>query len=368
MNNLPYFFLLLKKNIGLWTLIATGSFSKIDTAHTEYIRMSPYAMILKNYSLSKNDTFKEIWITSGHGETSINFTTSSSKYQDSMKYYFGANEISGSMSGGYTINGTNVHNSTDMLGPMDIGLDQKVSVFLGRSGEHEYKIDLMYLAKNYQELRDRFMDSVRIADSVKYGLGPPMEGMRARPKPFAARLLDSAMRINLVDHRKITDAENNQLVSRGIEILNKAIKADSTYLEAYDLKFGWEKELKRYDNLIVTGKKILKLTSGHPEAEVPLRMGESYELTNNIDSAKAYYQRALSLYDQQINEMKQNNATSDYEMSYKALVLILLNREQEGRAIFKELSEAPSVDEYEKQEYHNYFMTSRDKFLKDFKP
>ena len=368
MNNLPYFFLLIKKNIALWTLIASGSFSKIDTAHTEYEKMSPHFMILKNYSLSPTDIFKEISMMSTGWETHIDFTTSNTKYLDSMKYYFGTNQISGSISGGYTMNGTTVHNSTDMLGPLDIGLDRKVDVFLGPSGEHEYKISLMLQAKNAMELRDRFMDSVRTADSAKYGIGPIMEGMPSRPKPFAARLLDSAMRTSRVDHRKLTDAENNQLISRCVLILNKAIKADSTYFEAYNLKFGWEQELKRYDSLIVTGQKILKLTSGQPEAEILLRMGESYELTNHTDSAKAYYQRALSLYDNQINEMKQNNVVSHYEMSFKALVLILLHRDEEGRAIFKELSEAPSVDEYEKQEYHKYLITSRDKFLKNFKP
>jgi hypothetical protein len=362
MNNLPYFFLLLKKNIALWTLIATGSFSKIDTVHTECIRMSPNFMILKNYSLSGTDIFKEIGIMSTGWETNVDFTTSNSKYLDSLKYYFGTSSISGSMEGGYTINGTAVHNSTDMIGPIDIGLDRKVDVFLGRSGEHEYKITLLLQAKNSMELRDRFMDSVRRADSAKYGIGPIMEGMGGRPKPFAARLLDSAMRINMVDHRKITDVENNRLVSQGIAILNKAIKADSSYLEAYDLKFGWEKELKRYGNLIVTGKKIMKLTSGQPQAEVPLRMGECYELINNIDSAKAYYQRALSLYDQQLTEMKQNNATSDYEMSYKALVLILLNREEEGRAIFKELSDNQATNKFERQLYQNYLKTPRDEF------
>ena len=368
MNNLPYFFLLIKKNIALWTLIATGSFSKIDTVHIEYIRMSPYFMILKNYSLNKTDTFKEITIMSTGWQTNVDFTTSNSKYLDSLKYYFGTSSISGSMEGGYTINGTAVHNSTDMIGPIDIGLNRKVSVFLGRSGEHEYKISLMLHAKNYMELQDRFMDSVRRVDSAKYGLNPMMEGIRGRPKPFAARLLDSAMRTNMVDHRKLTKAENNRRVSRSIEILNKAIKADSTYLDAYQLKFGWEQELKRYDSLIVTGKKILKLTSDQPEAEIILRMGESYELTNNIDSAKACYQRALSLYDQQIVEMKRNNAASDYEMSYKALVLILLNREREGRAILRNLSEAASVNKYMRQEYHDFSLEPKDKFLKDFKP
>jgi hypothetical protein len=156
MDKLPYFFVLLKKNIALWTLIATGSFSKIDTGHIKYIRLSPYAMILKNYSLSKNDTFKEIWIMSTDWETAINFTTSNSKYQDSMKYYFGTSKISGMMSGGYTIGDTTYNNATNVLDPIDIGLDRKVSVFLGRSGEHEYKIDLLLNAKDHYARMRKF--------------------------------------------------------------------------------------------------------------------------------------------------------------------------------------------------------------------
>jgi len=352
----------------MWTLITTGSFSKIDTVHNEYLQFSPHLVILKNYKLSDSDIFKEVSIMSTGWETSIDFKTSESKYSDNMKYYFGTNSVRGSMSGGFTINDSTINNSSNFLGPVDIGLDRKLDVFVGRSGEHDYNVSLMLQAKNYMELRDRFMDSVRRADSAKYGIGPIMEGMPGSPKPFAARLLDSAMRTNMVDHRKLTDAENNQLVSQGIEILNKAIRADSSYLEAYELKFGWEQELKRYDSLIVTGKKIIKATSGQPGAEVILRMGESYELLNNIDSAKAYYQRALYLYDQQINEINQGSASSDYEMSYKALVLILLNREQEGRAIFKDLSENPKVNGLERTLYHNYLVKPRDEFLQKMAP
>jgi tetratricopeptide (TPR) repeat protein len=313
MNNLPYFFALLKKNIALWTLIATGSFSKIDTAHNQYVRMSPYALILKNYSVSKNDTFKEIWITSTPWDTHVDFTTSDPKYVDSMKYYFGTKEIRGSMSGGYTINNVNVHNSTNMLGPIDIGLDRKVNVFLGQSGEHEYKITLMLEAKNAMELRDRFMDSMRRADSAQYGLGPMVPGMPGSPKPFAARLLDSAMRVDMVDHRKLTKAENDQLISQSIGILDKAIKVDSTFLDAYELKFGYEEELKRYDKLIITGKKILKLSPGQPE--IIYRMGECYELTGKIDAAKSSYRQALLLYDQQLSNLDKNNGYDSYEMS-----------------------------------------------------
>jgi hypothetical protein len=346
--------------------MATGSFSQIDTAHTQYIRMSPYAIILKNYSISRNDTFKEIWIMSTGWKVSIDFTTSNSKYVDSLKYYFGTSSISGSMEGGYTMNDTTVHNSTDMLGPIDIGLDRKVSVFLGRSGEHEYKVSLMLFAKDYLQRQDKFLDSVRIVDSATYGIGPRY-GMPGKPKPFAARLLDSAMNVGMGGERRITDTERKQLAGQKINIINKAIKTDSSYLDAYELKFGWEVELKRYDSIILTGKKILNLAS-FDSAQVMYRIGECYELTGKIDSAKSYYQKALSLYEEQLSKMDKNDRGSNYEMSYKALVLILLNREQEGRAIYKELSESPMVNKFEKELYHNYLVTSRDDFLKKLDP
>jgi len=366
MNNLPYFFVLLKKNIALWTIIATGSFSKIDTAHTEYIMMSPHALMLKNYSIDRDNTFKEIWIMSTGWEVSIDFTTSSSKYQDSLKYYFGTSSISSSMEGGYTMNDTTVHNSTDMLAPIDIGLDRKVSVFLGRSGEHEYKVSLLLLAKDHLQRQAKFMDSVRKADSVMYGIGP-RDGMPGSPKPFAAKLLDSAMYLGMGAERPITAIERKQLAGRQIDIINKAIKVDSTYPDAYELKFGWEIELKRYDSIIVTGKRILHFGSDD-SAAVIYRIGECYELTGKTDSAKSWYQKALSLYDQQIDKIDKNDSRLGYTMSHKALVLILLNREQEGREIFKKLAEAPMVNKFEKEMYHNYLVTSRDSFLQKLDP
>ena len=366
MNNLPYFFLLLKKNIALWTVIATGSFAKIDTAHTEYIRMSPHALILKNYALSRNDTFKEIWITSTGWRVSVDFTTSNSKYQDSLKYYFGTSSISGSMEIGYTMSDTAVHHSTDVLGPIDIGLNRKVSVFLGRSGEHEYRVSLMLLTKDHIQREAKFMDSLRKADSAAYGIGPH-DGMPGSPKPFAERLLDSALNLGMEGDRRITDDEHKQLAGQKINIINKAIKVDSSYRDAYELKFGWEIELKRYDSIIVTGKQILNMGS-YDSAKIMYRIGECYELTGKIDSVKSWYQSALSLYDQQISKMDKNDRELGYTMARKALVLILLNREQEGRSIFKKLSDAATTDKFEKLMYDNYLMTSRDKFLQKLDP
>jgi len=296
----------------------------------------------------------------------MDFTTSSSKYLDSIKYYFGTSSITGSMEGGYTMNDTTVHNSTDMLGPIDIGLDRKVSVFLRRSGQHEYRVSLLLHTKDYLQQQAKFLDSVRKVDSATYGI-EPRNGMPGEPKPFAARLLDSAMNLGMEGERRMTDNERKQLAVQKINIINKAIKVDISYRDAYELKFGREIELKRYDSIIVTGKKMLNL---HPydSAQVEYRIGECYELTGKIDSAKSYYQKALSLYDQQISKMDKNDGGFSYAMSYKALVLILLNRQQEGRAIFKKLSEAPMTNNFEKEVYHNYLVTSRDEFLQKLDP
>lgn len=200
------------------------------------------------------------------------------------------------------MNDTTVHNSTDMLGPIDIGLDRKVSVFFGRSGKHEYRVSLMLNAKDYLKRQAKFLDSVRKVDSATYGMGPRY-GMPGSPKPFAARLLDSAMNVGMESERRITDAERKQLAGQKINIINKAIKTDSSYLDAYELKFGWEIELKRYDSIIVTGKKMLNLAS-YDSAQIMYRIGECYELTGKIDSAKSYYKKALSLYDEQLMRIK----------------------------------------------------------------
>lgn len=66
--------------------------------------------------------------------------------------------------------------------------------------------------------------------------------------------------------------------------------------------------------------------------------------------------------------MDKKDSGFSYEMSFKALVLVLLNREQEGRTIFKELSETPITNKFEKEMYHNYLMTSRDVFLHKLDP
>lgn len=366
MNNLPYFFLLLKKNIALWTIITTGSFAKIDTAHTEFDRISPYFLILKNYSINKNDTFKEIRIMSTGWLLSINFITSTSKYLDSLKYYFGTSTVSGSMEGGYAMGDSTVHNSSDMLEPIDIGLDRKVRVFLERSGEHEYKVSLLLHTKDYIQRQSKFMDSLNKADSTNYGI-MPQYGMPGRPKPPTEKLLDSALYFGTGGDRRITDDESKQLAVQRINIINKAIKTDTSYLNAYELKLGWEIELKRYDSIIVTGKKVLKLHTDD-SAKVLYRIGECYELTGKIDSARSYYKKALPLYDQQISKMDKNESQFSFLMSCKALVLILLHKEQEGRAIFKELSETPMMNKYLKEMYHNYLMTTRDEFLQKLDP
>jgi hypothetical protein len=93
------------------------------------------------------------------------------------------------------------------------------------------------------------------------------------------------------------------------------------------------------------------------------QIGGAYELTGHSDSAKVYYQEALSLYDQQMSKMDKNKEYYQYLMSKKALVFILLNREQEGRSIFKKLSETPGMNKLEKQMYQNYLLTPRDEFL-----
>lgn len=101
MKDLPYFFLLMKKNVIFWTIITTSSFSKIDfrNTNTEYTFSASGILILKNYSLSKDDVFKQVWVMTGKIGTMFTFETPYFKYQNNMHYYFNADSLMGRFEG-----------------------------------------------------------------------------------------------------------------------------------------------------------------------------------------------------------------------------------------------------------------------------
>jgi hypothetical protein len=168
MNNLPYFFLLMKKNIILWTIITTGSFSKIDLTNTEHSFVAPSYLVLKNYVLSKQDTLRQVEVIADKMATTFIFETPYSKYQNNMHYYFGTDSPMGRIESSYEIDGEKVSSSTDAYSPIDIGIHKQVSVSVGRSNANAFKIVIRAYPEEEEKKLQMKVDSILKADSVKH--------------------------------------------------------------------------------------------------------------------------------------------------------------------------------------------------------
>ncbi|HEX8350600.1 MAG TPA: hypothetical protein VF598_11600, partial [Hymenobacter sp.] len=57
MEPLPYFLILLKKNIVLCSIITSGSFANVDLSKTEHNFHSNQAIDFLNFCLGENETF-----------------------------------------------------------------------------------------------------------------------------------------------------------------------------------------------------------------------------------------------------------------------------------------------------------------------
>jgi len=100
-DSLPYFLQLIKQNILLHAIIASGGFSNIDLKNIEHNIFTEKAIVFYNFSLSSNDSFEYVNFSiiedvSNPSETIMEFSflTRDSKYFENTKHYFNENENS----------------------------------------------------------------------------------------------------------------------------------------------------------------------------------------------------------------------------------------------------------------------------------
>ena len=160
MKDLPYFLALVKKNLILWTIITTGSFSKVDFGNAQHDFHPPHFLILKNYALSKDDKFKDISIRTDQYETTIVFENADPKYLQNLKYYFGTDKITGRISDSNPID--KEITPVRMLGPIKLGMETGVTVGFMRSG-----IMLTYYSKAYYLRERKELDSLTKVYNLK---------------------------------------------------------------------------------------------------------------------------------------------------------------------------------------------------------
>ena len=88
MEPLPYFLLLLKKNVVLCSIIAHSSFAQVDLSHIEHITRTDSYMNLLNFQLDGKEIFPSVDVMLIEDATSITFHTTNPDYYDHPEHYF----------------------------------------------------------------------------------------------------------------------------------------------------------------------------------------------------------------------------------------------------------------------------------------
>ena len=146
MKEIPYFLLLVKKNVIIYSIIATGSFSQLDLKNIDHDIWSDQMIVLNNYSLNDKEKFDTIWITITKAMTIVSFRTSSSQYFNNPKLYFSTDTVSKENS--YFLNNNVSSSSKKSLGGFEIGLETPAYVTLNNSSVYGYEISLAIYKKD----------------------------------------------------------------------------------------------------------------------------------------------------------------------------------------------------------------------------
>jgi tetratricopeptide (TPR) repeat protein len=145
-----------------------------------------------------------------------------------------------------------------------------------------------------------------------------------------------------------------------IILLDSATKIDSNYVIAYWNKFIFQNKLKRYNDALLTGKRIIKL---RPKI-VTYRVieGVVYEKTGDKLTAEKYYNQGLLIYNKLLDTMNSNNKMYKQLEFEKASDLIFLHQEQKGLSIIKDLYDK-ETDSRLKIMYRQFMNISRENLL-----
>lgn len=142
--------------------------------------------------------------------------------------------------------------------------------------------------------------------------------------------------------------------------LNKAIKIDTNYFAAYESKFGFELLLKHYQDAILTGKQMVRLSPNN--ITIRMQMGVVYENSGDKVTAEKYYNQGLSMYNKLLDTMSSDNKMCKEIEFEKVLGLIFLHQEQKGYGLIKDLFNK-EPDAGIKQMYQQFMNTSREDLL-----
>lgn len=153
MEPLPYFLLLLQKNVVLCSIIATGSFANTDLSQIDHKAHSDQAIKFLNYTLGKDEIFSSIDIMFVESATTITFHTLDAKYFDHPEIYFGRSGPE-RVSEPFTIHGIESQTQKKYLGKFvlfDVSLPP-ASVYVRHSNLYGYVISVSFYKHDLPEL------------------------------------------------------------------------------------------------------------------------------------------------------------------------------------------------------------------------
>ncbi len=148
MDTLPYFLALVKKNIILYTFITSGTLSGIDFKGYETVPLSDYAIEVKNFKLSNEESFNAVMIGVSDLGLHIDFTPVCSKYFDDPQKYFGRDVPLRKRE--YEMFEQQVKSNSKRLGRYE-NFIRLVDVTLYNSSVYGYRVSLFFPSEQYLE-------------------------------------------------------------------------------------------------------------------------------------------------------------------------------------------------------------------------
>lgn len=178
------------------------------------------------------------------------------------------------------------------------------------------------------------------------------------PLPNAKKLVDTAAAMYA------RSAGNPANIKKVITVLDAAIKADNNYYDAWINKMTLQCQLGKYTDALGTLHKMEKVFPGSDD--VLFIIGILQYKTNQKPAAAATFSKLLAHYNATI-EKKTNEAVKKQAIINKGIVLILLDKASEGKAILNTLY-LQEKDPYTKSYMAFYINSSKEAIIEDRVP
>jgi tetratricopeptide (TPR) repeat protein len=184
--------------------------------------------------------------------------------------------------------------------------------------------------------------------------------LSCEPSHSQKKINPEALKLGKMAYDSLRKAGGNpKALPYAIDMLDKATAIDTNYFYAYQNKFLYQTELKRYSDALVTAKHLLTLRPKN--VEVKDKVAVAYERAGDSLTAAKYYESALLTYNEILDTMSVKNPSYKVFEMEKATDLIMLNKPTEGYALLKKLY-SDETDPY-RQIYQNYMNMTRNDFL-----